>query len=136
MNTNPEVAVEDKREDIIDGRRIVDINYFLNKIFDISFIHSGQCTRQRLQINSESKHGLHSVVEIGCNMCSKKFYVGTTENREDINKSAVYGTMATGSTYAHLEEFLGAMDVPSLSKRKYLDISNQLSNVSANNLIT
>lgn len=48
-------------------------------------------------------------------------------NRPDllINTGAVWGTMATGSTYSHFSELVSCMDVPTMPEKMFYELENK-----------
>ncbi|KAB0802471.1 hypothetical protein PPYR_04657 [Photinus pyralis] len=75
--------------------------------------------------------GLISKIIFKCTACPNEYSYFTEDpkkERSKINFGAVWGTLAVGSTYGHLEEFLSVIDVPPLTLYKFKQIENELAN--------
>lgn len=96
--------------------------------------HNKKCTGGRLEHFHENRNGLVSTFTYKCNMCDKEFSFSTEDphgkKKSVINTAAVWGTLSTGSTYAHLSEFLSVLDIPRLPSRIYFKIQRDLGFVS------
>jgi hypothetical protein len=106
--------------EIISGRRIIVIAYFINKLKRIS--DHGilfDCSFKNMFRKSEIKKGLRSGFVFECEMC-KKIDTAWTEPEisgyVNVNTSAVAGTISAGGGYATLQ---GAMGVHCMSNRTY-----------------
>lgn len=118
---------------LLKGRRIVDIDA-LQKIIKLSEKHARACTGGSLSIVSENRNGLEAEIFLVCAMCEKRFNCFNTSDRtDDLNKAAVWGTHATGSTYKHTEEFLSILNIPAPSNSKFYNLENSLSEVKLTN---
>lgn len=109
---------------IIDGRRIVDIHYFICQIKEFSdHAHHFGCTLRNLKIVSEIKRGLRSGFIFLCNMCNFKTIVWSEPIEHsgvmDINTAAVAGAITTGGGFAALERILGALNVRNMSSKTF-----------------
>jgi hypothetical protein len=84
--------------------------------------------------HEEIRSGLVSTFTYKCNVCDECVSIRTEEATEDsesvVNTSAVWGTLATGSSYAHLVERLSILDIPPLSGRHFFDTQRRLGFVS------
>ncbi|KAJ8973884.1 hypothetical protein NQ317_019297 [Molorchus minor] len=107
---------------IITGQRIVDLNYVLKWALSLQAEHSKICSTGNMQLVRENRFGLVSQLHFRCNVCNYEA-IKHTEDPENIkskiNYGAVWGTLATGSTYTHLKEQLSVLDIPSLSYRLF-----------------
>jgi hypothetical protein len=54
----------------------------------------------------------------------------TEDSESVVNTSAVWGTLATGSSYAHLVERISILDIPPLTGRNFFDTQRRLGFVS------
>lgn len=110
---------------------MVDIDYFLQRTIYLQSDHNKNCTGGRLEIIEEIRTGLHSEFIFECNMCKKTLTVPSEKpgGTKIINQAAVWGTLATGSTYAHLAEQLSTMDIPPLSRRMFYNTQRSLGKV-------
>lgn len=110
MSTPFEYEKVPRKPDVISGNRIVELEYVLNWAITLQYEHSKICSGGRLYIHKEvRKHkGLTSAVIFNCTQCSA-IIQHETENPNkpvsEINYGAVWGTMATGSTCGHLENY-------------------------------
>ena len=109
--------------EIISGRRIIDIVYFINEIKRISDHGTVfDCSFKNMSLKSEIKKGLRSGFVFECEMC-RKIDTAWTEPEisgyVNINTSAVAGTISAGGGYATLQQIMGAMDVRCMSNRTY-----------------
>lgn len=123
----------------ISGNRIVDLTYVLNKTIDLQYDHSKKCTTGKLLIKKEIGRGkgLVSIIEFECDMCKTTLSLHT-ENPEKvsvINTGAVWGALATGSSYEYLSELLACMDVPQMNKRTFYQLEEELGEVSDSTVI-
>ncbi|XP_050519213.1 uncharacterized protein LOC126893255 [Diabrotica virgifera virgifera] len=114
----------------LEGRRILDIQYFLDSLILISnhAPHFG-CSLQNLKVTKETRFGLASKITFKCNMCLSTETVTTVEDFEEINKSAVFGITNVGSGYAHSNEFNSSLNIPTLSSKTYNKIQDNLSDL-------
>lgn len=127
-----ELHVErEKLPNVIEGHRIVDLNYVLSWALPAQKMHSRICTQGTLlPVREENRGtGLVSTITLACNTCDKQ-YKYTTENPtrkpSKINTGAVWGTLATGSTYGHLLEFLSVLNIPPFTYHLFSNIENCL----------
>ncbi|KAF2903606.1 hypothetical protein ILUMI_02577 [Ignelater luminosus] len=71
--------------------------------------HNAKCTRGSLELTSERRNGEDSL-----------------KQKPVMNSAAVWETLSTGSTYAHLSEVLSVMDIPAVSKNEFFSIQRNL----------
>lgn len=64
-----------------------------------------------------------------CDVCFEKFTEDLQKPRSAINTGAVWGCLATGGTYSHLEEQLACLQIPPISKRVFYETENELGKV-------
>lgn len=120
----------------IQGNRIVELDFVLSWALKLGSEHSKQCLDCRLVVTGENHSSMVSTIFITCNTCGQSFY-GKTENplrEHQIRKSAVWGSVVSGGTHHHAEEFLAHMDVPFLSHHTYnrdLEVMNAAVKVAA-----
>ncbi|KAF2893297.1 hypothetical protein ILUMI_12878, partial [Ignelater luminosus] len=92
--------------------------------------HNKHCTVDRLEYFQEKRNGLISSFVYKCNVCDKDMVLETelttSSKKSMLNYAAVWGTLATGSHYAHLEEFLTVLDVSALSKKVFFKHKRKL----------
>ncbi|KAK4882457.1 hypothetical protein RN001_005776 [Aquatica leii] len=123
-----QIEADQPEEPAISGKRIVNIG-FLEQVIQLSENHARSCTTGRLNIDKEIRSGLKSTIILKCIMCEKTFSCSAIDKKVDINKEAVWGTFAIGSTYKHTEEFLSVMNIPPLSGTTFYTIQDELSQV-------
>lgn len=116
------------------GHRIVDLGFVLKWAISLQYRHSKHCDGTLYPYKEESRGlGLVSYIKFKCTLCDV-IVVHPTEDPNKhvshINVGAVWGTLATGSTYSHLEEQLACMDIPPIPKKMFIDIENSLGEVS------
>lgn len=125
---------EDTPPSLMSGNRIVELGYVLDWAMKLQYEHSKICTLGRLSIMEEIRKsmGLVSTIVFHCSMCPRR-YTFNTENPERpvslINTGAVWGTLATGSTYSHLSELLACMDIPPMPDRQFSNIESSIGEV-------
>lgn len=80
------------------------------------------CTMENLMIRNEKKMGLNSKICFICNMCNEEFVIETVPENSSkltINYLAVTGVIGVGIGRAGLEELLGVLDIPCMSRSTY-----------------
>lgn len=130
-----ELTVEKQEEDKnISGYRIVDVDFLLKNSMFLQSNHNQKCTGGTLQYVHEKRSGLVSTFTYKCNMCNKEFSFATEDPQKKtksvVNTAAVWGTLSTGSTYAHLSEFLSVLDIPRLTRNMFYELQRNLGFVS------
>ncbi|KAK5644983.1 hypothetical protein RI129_006283 [Pyrocoelia pectoralis] len=123
----------EKQTSPITGNRIVELGYVLQTVLDIQYNHCLTCTFGKIIVQHEirTSQGLVSTVALRCTMCNKMFHISTEEPRQYgslINLGAVWGTLATGSTYSHCNEFLSCLDIPMIPEKFFSRIELELGN--------
>ncbi|XP_031333159.1 uncharacterized protein LOC116182246 [Photinus pyralis] len=112
------------------GYRIVDIEYILRQTVTLQSEHSKKCTGGMLVLQEEIQKGLVSRFVYRCNICEKtKIVYSENPEKEIINRATVWGTLATGSTFAHTSEFLSILDIPPMRGNMFFDIQRNLGDV-------
>lgn len=115
-------GTQNEAEIKIEGRRIVDLNFFLNSLLQLSNHNpTFGCTLQNLKVIQEIRHGFSSTIIFKCNMCNSKFRRSTVDDKKDmdVNTAAVTGIMSIGCGYSNMEELFSAMEVPCMGTRLY-----------------
>lgn len=108
---------------VIQGRRIIDLNFFLKQLFDID--NHGEtfgCKLSNLKITNEKQNGLISTFYLNCRMCGSTFKLKTNNDDDpkfDVNAGAVSGSMVTGIGLSSLNELNASMDLPSIPFRLF-----------------
>lgn len=132
MKLNIEVGEGEKRPH---GYRIVDIHHLMSNAMRLQINHNKSCTGGRLEYFEEKRNGLISSFLYKCNVCEKEVVLETEptttpSKKNTLNYAAVWGTLATGSCYAHLQELLSVMDVPPLPRKMFFEHQRELGSVS------
>lgn len=76
--------------------------------------------------------GLASTIIFQCNSCTTTYHFDTenpTREKSLINVGAVWGTLASGSSYQTLNELLSCMDIPVMPPKLFYEIENELGKV-------
>lgn len=118
-----EKATEESVDICIEGRRVVQFDYFFKQLQLISHHNSPlNCNLSHLRITSENRKGLNSTFNLKCVLCGKILKLKTSESQQgviSINESFVSGIMSIGSGYSGMEELCATLEVPSLSIAGY-----------------
>lgn len=111
---------------------MVELGYVLKWAIQMQYFHSKKCTGLLIPTKEESKgHGLFRHIHFKCTACNVET-VRATENpnkTSDLNVGAVWGTLATGNTFSHLEEQLACMNIPPMTKPTFQRIETELGEV-------
>lgn len=95
------------------GKRIVDINYFINSLKLISNHNPIMgCSLQNMIVVNENRRGLHSTITMKCLVCNICETLQTSFDAEGINEKAVLGVMTVGGGFSNLEQIMGAIEIP------------------------
>lgn len=127
------VEKKDVFQEVLSGNRIVQIAYVLKWALNLQFVHSKECNGL-LYPYKEVGVGLGLVRKLffKCTLCAVDFFKLTEDPKKkdsDINIGAVWGNLAIGGTFGHLEEQLACLDIPSISKKEYIYTENKLAKV-------
>lgn len=121
---------------ILQGHRIVDLDYILQWAIPFQQDHSQSCKDGRILLKSEDRvgMGLDTCLIFGCTVCEKTFrkYSADPMKKSGVNYGFVWGTLSTGSTFGHPEELLSVMDIPTMSQYNFQKIERELGEVSKN----
>lgn len=103
----------------ITGRRVVDINYFVESLQKLNN-HSKMigCTFSDMSIIGELKRGYKSVFTFKCKMCNVECRVHSECSDGkimDINTAAAAGSISAGLGHSQLAELTSSMNIPSMS---------------------
>lgn len=120
---------DDGDEERISGRRIVELDFFLQQLKEFSLHNFGKCRFSDLETQKEIRNGLRSKIVLQCNSCGKKFIAKTSqdENTEEtmcLNSTAVLAANMVGIGFSQLEQFTSVLSVPVMSSvtfKKYND---------------
>lgn len=119
---------------VLTGNRIVELGYVLQWAMRLQYEHSKICTLGKILLIEEIRkgHGLVSWLVFECTVCLKKYRFSTenpNKKSSTINTGAVWGTLATGSTYTHLTELLSCMDIPAMPPGQFYESEKKLGEV-------
>ncbi|KAF2882522.1 hypothetical protein ILUMI_23658 [Ignelater luminosus] len=129
--SNTQLCIESEEpKNTLDGYRVVEINYLLQQAMRAQVDHSRSCTGGYLQFLKELRTGFPSKFIYKCNTCDKELSIKSEDSPSEVNKAVVWGTLATGSTYAHLVEFFSVLGVPTMSGNMFFEYQRQLGSVS------
>lgn len=115
----------------IEGRRIVDLDLFIQKLQKISRHNASQCSFDQLSVQKETRNGLHSKITFICNDCGRRFHVRINDNEKTtstlcVNTSAVLGANLVGIGFSQLEQLLSALDIPTMCNDKFKSRNDEL----------
>ena len=123
----------------VDGRRIVELEFFTNEILKLQYIHSQRCTLGLVSVVGEKRLGLAAILTLKCSMCNTTWVKSTVQDVDQIkrtkstainlNKSVVWGTLSSGSTFTKTEELLSILNIPMISKRLFIKIEQNLEEI-------
>lgn len=85
-----------------------------------------------VSIKNEIRHGLISTFVLHCKMCNVTHSVineNLTNKIFNANAAAVNGSISIAVEHSQLTELTSALNIPPLSKKKYLQIHNDLVNI-------
>lgn len=110
---------------IMEGRRIVDIQHFIDNLKIIGDHNKAfGCTLKNLIVQKEEINGLESKIIFKCNMCN---VVKSIECNVGANVASVIGVMNVGSGYSHLGQITAALNIPCMSSPTYLKHQEKVS---------
>lgn len=119
-----------EKEIILVGKRIIDVDHFLNalKIISLSENHDPgtECTLQNIIVIDERRSGFASTIKLKCNMCKRYYSIKTNYDAEGVNEQAVLGIMSIGLGYKHLEKIAATLEIPYGSHRTYDKFHNKV----------
>ncbi|CAH2088998.1 unnamed protein product [Euphydryas editha] len=108
---------------VIEGRRIIDIQFFIDQIKTLNNHNTATgCTFDNLNIIKERKDSLKSSFTFLCNMCNMQFQLFSTQSsaaKMDVNQGAVTGALMIGSGKSNLNELLASIDLLTITQFTY-----------------
>lgn len=123
-NQNPDIE-----NVIVSGRRIINIEYFINEIKNINDHSPFSCNISHTKVIGEQKNGFNSIITLQCSMCNVKFKL-CTEDPSDvtvpINTAIVSGVLSIGAGYSQLQQFTSAINVPCMGSHLYNTEQNKV----------
>lgn len=114
---------------ILDGRRIINIAYFFEKISKINH-QPFDCTFKNLVFVGEKRNGLYSEYIFNCTMCRKQEIIESEDpsiiSLMDVNTAAVTALVNSGQGYVQLEIFSALLNMPNMSNKLYQKIHEKV----------
>lgn len=140
QNSNVELEEDDydndqhfdvSAETRIDGRRIVEMDYFLKQLTDVADHNYGECLFGETFVKKEVKNGLHSKLIFGCSNCGKEFSVLTNESEKttetlSVNSTAVLASNMIGIGYSQLEQFTSILNIPTMCADRFKSLNDDI----------
>lgn len=129
LSCNVDIPKFPQKDIVLEGRRIVEMTSFVNKLKTASNHSPSSCGFNNLCLQKEVISGMNSSLHFVCNQCHKEFCISTCEEITgdyDIGHAAVEGIMSIGAGFYGLEEFLSTLGVPCISNYSYSKIQNKL----------
>lgn len=110
------------------------MGYVLEWAINLQYNHSKTCTLGKLSIKEEIRRGkgLASTIIFECNSCTATYQFDTEDPKREkslITVGAVWGTLASGSSFQNLNELLSCMDVPMMPSQLFYEIEHELGKV-------
>ncbi|KAJ8874372.1 hypothetical protein PR048_025220 [Dryococelus australis] len=98
---------------IINGRRIVSLQYVLEQHANIVLCHKLKCTGGLMELQKELHIDVFSILKFHCKMCgkAKKLYTDTKFKQPSINDSLVWAATAVGIGHTQAEEMFGILEL-------------------------
>lgn len=127
MVIEPNSIVETNNDEVLEGRRIVDIKYLFSAISNIKHKDT-DCTFTNLKFVSETRHGFHSDYLFECKMCKKQEIVHSEDpkTKVSVNTAIVEGIICTGNGYSQLNEICCVVNMPNMNRSTYTKIEQSL----------
>ena len=116
----------------IGGSRIINIDKLKQYTNDLT-LHASRCGGS-IRLAGEMRHGLASILTGQCSKCthaisletSPKVKAPSNYSRWECNLAAVWGQMVTGGGHSHLEESMGILGVPVMSKASFINTERKI----------
>lgn len=120
---------EDEESCVIEGRRIVDVNFFIKKIQELNNHSNFGCTFADMCLISEEKSGFRSGFKFRCKMCNieKVLWSEDVSENKNINTDVVTGIMSIGCGYSNMEELFSILNVPSMCNNTFIKEHDRIS---------
>lgn len=128
-NVNADVNKNEKIR--INGRRIVEMDFFFQQLKQISLHNFGRCPFKSIEIRKEIRNGLRSKIVLRCNTCLKNFLLRTSQDENTmesmcLNSTAVLATNMIGIGFSQFEQFTSVLDVPVMSSGTYKKLNDKI----------
>lgn len=126
---------DNNNKNVLTGRRIINIEYFLNSLQSIKH-ELFDCSIQNLVFKSEIQKGFFSEFHFECNLCRKKEVIFSEPpdiiTSLSINAAIVTATVKTGQGFTNIEQFSSILDMPCMSNKTYQKFHQVLSKQTEN----
>lgn len=121
-NYDTQHTVEHGEKFVIQGRRIVDINFFIEKIQALNNHSNFGCTFADMYLISEDKSGFKSGFKFKCKMCNIEQILWNEDisEKQNINTDVVTGIMSIGCGYSNMEELFSILNIPSMCNNTFI----------------
>ncbi|KAK4884058.1 hypothetical protein RN001_000329 [Aquatica leii] len=119
VNNKLQQDLRHKKQVVLEGRRIVDIQHFIDSLKLAENYSEMGCTLKNMETIGERRTGFASFIIMKCNMCNLEKEIQTVFDKCNMNESGVMGIINIGSGYSHLEQFSSALDIPCMSQKTY-----------------
>lgn len=113
------------------GRRIVELEFFLDQLTDVADHNHGECLFAHREIVKEIKNGLRSKLIFQCKNCGKEFPVLTSEDEKTtetlcVNSTAVLASNMIGIGFSQLEQFTSVLDIPAMCADRFKTLNDDI----------
>lgn len=115
---------------LLEGRRLVAIDYFLEQLQSSSNIHISGCSFVDMIVIKENKLGLKSIITFKCKMCNATLDVSTDYDEDTVmkvNEAAAFGTISSGIGYSIANDFMSILNVPFMAFNTFNKYTNLMS---------
>lgn len=105
----------------IEGRRIVDYDYFMKWILTTQAFHSQQCVGILCPLQ-EDFQSMVSAIFLKCNVCGT-IYKGSSEkptSKKRLRLSVDWAILCSGGTYTQAHELFSFLDMPFMSRQSFI----------------
>ncbi|XP_070523169.1 uncharacterized protein [Cardiocondyla obscurior] len=139
------VDIDNIKDHEPEGRRIIDVPYFLKEMHRTFDNHARgiECQFKDWILVNSQRHGLLTQFFFKCKMCHFETNIWSEPKRPDmldINKATVAGTITVGIGYAQLQELYAAQNISIMSEPTYIqyreNILEDFQNTAMTNMIT
>ena len=122
----------DTNKPTLKGSRIINIDK-LKQYTDSLTDHSARCGG-RITLSGETRDGLASILTGNCSSCTHSITLETSQKvkgprgykRWECNLAAVWGQMTTGGGHSNLQETMGVVGVPIMTKTTFINTERDI----------
>lgn len=136
IETDTNANTANKSSTVIQGRRVVDLDFFM-KEYDRISKHATVCTGGKFVLQNEKRTGLKSTLKFECKACNRIEHISTEppEYGNNINTAFVWGAVCVGIGHSQAEELFSIMDVPVLGGKHFMEHEKIVGQVRSNLLL-